>query len=251
MKIIHLSDLHFHIGHDDNTLATDMLEFIHKHYPKHYLIITGDIVDDGHERQYKNAFNALRRFEKRVFICPGNHDFGAIGSFYSKERAERFNEFLSIPLKQGGTFNKDNTPIVNIIKQEDEKVMLIGLNTNIESKDPFEFACGQVGERQLASLQTVLTSPHNLKIPKILFLHHHPFVHSNPYIELKDARELIRTIYYRVDVVLFGHKHVGNVWTNCLGIPYILAAEKSPGKPTAKEITIENGKITIGDIPIM
>ena len=47
MKFIHLSDLHFHRRKKDNKEATNVLEFIKKQYPNHYLIVTGDIVDDG------------------------------------------------------------------------------------------------------------------------------------------------------------------------------------------------------------
>ncbi len=76
----------------------------------------------------------------RIFIVPGNHDFGAMGNFYSKERAKRFDEKLTIPLKQGGTFYKENKPVVNIIKDKNASVMLIGLDTNLKTNHPFDFA---------------------------------------------------------------------------------------------------------------
>jgi len=250
MKFIHLSDLHFHRSKKDNKACTKTLEYIKKQYPEHYLIITGDIADDGHEDQFKRAFEALKPFSGRIFICPGNHDFGAAGNFYSQERAERFDGMLSIPLQQGGTFTRDNTPVVNIVEQENERVMLIALDTNLETEHPFDFASGEVGKKQLAALEAILSGPVETAMIKILFFHHHPFMHNNPFMELKDAYELMRTIFNRVDAVLFGHKHVSKQWENIGGIKYILASDNLPGKDWAREITIEKSKISVADLQI-
>jgi predicted MPP superfamily phosphohydrolase len=138
MKIIHISDLHFHRNKKDNKKVSKTLDFIKQNYSSHYLIVTGDIVDDGHETQYKRAFEALGPFTGRIFICPGNHDFGALGNLFSRERAERFDEKLSIPLQQGGTFTGDNTPVVNTIVESNASVMLIALDTNLETDHPFD-----------------------------------------------------------------------------------------------------------------
>lgn len=249
-KFIHLSDLHFHRSKQRNKAATKMLNFVKKEYPTHYLIITGDIVDDGHEVQYTRALEALQPFTGRVFISPGNHDFGAVGNFYSHERAERFDEMLAVPLDQGGTFTRDNTPVVNVVEADNEIVMLIALDTNLEMEHPFDFACGEVGSSQLAALNTILTTPTASEMVKLLFFHHHPFMHNNPFMELKDAYELMRSIYLRVDVLLFGHKHESRQWRNYGGIQYVLASDNSPGKDYAREITIENGEANLADIAI-
>jgi len=248
MKFIHLSDLHFHRRKKDNKEATNVLEFIKKQYPNHYLIVTGDIVDDGHEEQYNRAFEAFKSFMGKVFISPGNHDFGAVGNFYSRERSERFDEMLSIPLQQGGTFSRDNTPVVNIVEEKNERAMLIALDTNLETDHPFDFACGELGDKQLSALDTILATTDNMI--KLLFFHHHPFIHNNPFMELKDAYELMRVIFNRVDVVLFGHKHVSKQWGNMGGIDYFLASDNSPGKDLAREITIEKGAVNVVDLPI-
>jgi 3',5'-cyclic AMP phosphodiesterase CpdA len=236
MKFIHISDLHFHMHEDDNSQAVATLQYIKEHYPQHHLIVTGDIADDGHEKQFENAFLALKPFMGQIFICPGNHDFGAAGNFYSQERAERFDQMLALPLKQGGTFTGDQTPVVNLLREDDLKVMLIALDTNLETEHPFDFACGEVGERQLRFLDTILTDPFSQDYKKVLFFHHHPFIHNDPFMELTDARQLMRTIYNRVDVVCFGHKHVMGRWVDVNGIAYILASDNSPGKDFAREI---------------
>lgn len=250
MKFIHLSDLHFHRSNADNKEALAVLNYVKEKYPKHYLIITGDITDDGHEQQYKNALKALLPFKGRVFICPGNHDFGAAGNFYSYERALRFDKILSVELSQGGTFTGDNTPVVNCMTQGGDHVMLIGLDSNLETYHAFDFACGEVGDVQMDALNTILCDPQIRDMTKILFLHHHPFIHNNPFMELKDAQQLIRTIYTRVDVVLFGHKHESRMWQNVCGVQYVLAADNAPGKKYAREIDVAKGKITVKDVVI-
>lgn len=250
MRFLHLSDLHFHRHESDNLDATDMLRYVKQTYPGHHLIVTGDIVDDGHEEQYHRAFEALEPFRGQIFIAPGNHDFGAAGNFYSWERAERFDRMLSLPLNQGGTFTGDCTPVVNILKDKNAEVMLIALDTNLETEHPFDFACGEVGEKQLAALETILANPATATMVKILFFHHHPFMHNNPFMELKDARDLFRTIFSRVQVVLFGHKHVSGQWQDINGIKYVLAADNSPGKDYAREIIVTDDTITVNDVVI-
>lgn len=250
MKFMHLSDLHLHRNDSDNVAATAGLDYIYQNYPDHKLIVTGDIVDDGDEAQFDLAYAALAPFKGRIFLCPGNHDFGAAGNFYSRERAERFDRKLSVPLQQGGTFTGDATPVANLLMDTDDKVILIALDTNLETESPFDFACGEVGERQMSFLNTVLGDPVLADRTKILFFHHHPFIHNDPFMELKDARELMRTIYQRVDVVCFGHKHVSYLWQNINGIQYVLAADNMPGKDWAREINIAQKVITVTDIRI-
>lgn len=160
--------MHFHRDNNDNKDAIKSLDYIQQAYPNHYLIVTGDIADDGHEEQFENAYSSLSKFMNsdgtpKVFICPGNHDFGAAGNFYSEERAVRFDAMLTKTLRQGGTFTGDSTPVVNILKEIKgaiiTEVMLIALDTNIESEHPFDFACGEVGEKQLAALKNIVLNP--------------------------------------------------------------------------------------------
>jgi 3',5'-cyclic AMP phosphodiesterase CpdA len=234
----------------NNRRANKLLKTIKEKYPEHMLIVTGDITDDGHPVQFQNAFEALQPFNGKVFIAPGNHDFGAAGNFYSRERAHRFDEMLSIPLRQGGTFMGDNTPVVNIVKEGDDRVALIALDTNLETYTPFDFACGAVEDEQLSTLDLILSDPSNAGAVKLLFFHHHPFVRDNPFMELRDARKLMRTIYGRVDALLFGHKHVYQKWENKGGIQFILASDNSPGKDWAHEISIQNKEITVDKISL-
>lgn len=250
MKFLHLSDLHIHTHHKDNENAASMFAFISKMYPDHRLIVTGDIADDGKVEQFENAFTFLQPFKGRVFVCPGNHDFGAVGNFYSYERALNFDRIIAEQLNQGGTFTGDSTPVVSMLQEGATKVMLIALDSNLETESPFDFACGEIGESQLAALNTILTTTGDPAIIKVLFFHHHPFMHNDPFMEMKDARALAKVIYGRVNVVLFGHKHEMREWKKVWGTEYVLASDDSPGKDYAKEITIDQTGISVQPLPI-
>jgi 3',5'-cyclic AMP phosphodiesterase CpdA len=250
MKFIHISDLHYHRGQQKNRDANNLLKLIKEKYKDSKLIITGDIVDDGHPSQYENAYKALKPFTGNVFIAPGNHDFGAVGNFYSEGKAKRFDEMLALPLDQGGAFKGENAPIVNLVEQGNDKALLIALDTNLETEHPFDFACGEVGSPQLSVLDKIISDPATADMIRILFFHHHPFVRNDPFMELKDAKELMRTIYSKIDVLLFGHKHVSEERKNMNGIKYVLASDNSPGKDWAREITVKGKQVTVKDISI-
>ena len=243
MKFLHLSDLHIHTHKKDNSDVINLLSFVKKTYENHQLIITGDIVDDGKIEQFENANKLLEPFKGQIFICPGNHDFGAAGTFYSHERALHFDEMLAKPLNQGGTFKGDSTPVVNILKDNNIKIMLIALDSNLETEHFFDFSCGEIGESQLKALDTILSTPSNAEMVKVLFFHHHPFMVNDPSMLLKDADALARTIYNRVDLVLFGHKHEMGEWQNRFNAQHVLASDNSPGNLYAKEITIDKKEI--------
>jgi 3',5'-cyclic AMP phosphodiesterase CpdA len=250
MKFIHVSDLHFHSSQKDNLKANALLKFIKEHYPKHQLIVTGDIADDGMEAQFENAFKALKPFRGNLYLCPGNHDFGAAGLFYSQEKAERFDRMLSLPLGQGGTFAHENRPLAHYLRDNSSEVLLVALDTNIETSQPFDFACGQTGKKQRKALKSLLESPSTKDAVKMVFMHHHPFIRNDPLMMLTDAKKLMRLLYYRVDVLLFGHRHMWESWTNLNGIPFVLASDNSPGKKCAREITVVGPKVTVKDVPI-
>ena len=251
MDFLHLSDLHYHQDPADNQAADQTMAYVQQHYPNHYLIVTGDITDDGHSDQYRNAMRVLSPFLGRIFIVPGNHDFGALGNFYDRERAERFDEMLAGPLHQGGSFHGYNQPVVNVVREGNDAVMLIALDSNLETDSPFDFACGEVGDGQLKGLDRILAQA-GPAMKKIVLLHHHPFIVNDPFMELMDARKLMRAIYQRADVLMFGHKHESKLWgpKEVNGLSYALAADNSPGKAFARQLTVSGGRISVSDVPI-
>ena len=245
MKFLHLSDPHIHGDSENNDGVNQAMKNIKENFPDHIRLWTGDLTDDGSENQYKMIREILAVGED--IICPGNHDFGAAGNFYSRERAERF-DLLCRDLKQPGTFAGECLPVVTMFHEERGDIMVICLDSNLETESPFDFACGEVGEKQLRALPSLLNTP----AFKIVMLHHHPFMHSDPFMELKDAEQLARVIYGKADLLLFGHKHVMDHWEGRWGIPYILAADALYNADFAREIDIDVGNrhVVIQDVKI-
>ena len=68
---------------------------------------------------------------------------------------------------------------------------------------------------------------------------------------LKDAHELMRTVYERVDVVMFGHKHKSKLREDVHGIRYVIAADSSaePGC-IVREIEVSKNRIVVNQIPL-
>jgi 3',5'-cyclic AMP phosphodiesterase CpdA len=250
MDFIHISDLHFHRSKKNNKEIIKALKFIAQHYPAHVLIVTGDITDDGDTEQYDRAVEALSGFAGRIVICPGNHDFGAAGFMYERPRARLFDEKLACPLGQNGTFAGSTQPVVNLLKDADDQVLLIALDSNLETQTPFDFACGQIGKSQLGALDAILGNPGHAGMTKLLLFHHHPFMRNDPFMELKDASKLWPVVYGRLDGMLFGHRHVSEMWQDKGGVRFVLAADNAPGKAYAREISVLKRDITVRDIPI-
>lgn len=250
LKFLHLSDLHFHRSPSKNTAIVGTLEYIRQEYPRHYLLLTGDITDDGRVEQYRQAQAALRPFLGRIFLCPGNHDFGTRGTLYSAECAARFDRWLAGPLRQGGHFAGPNAPVLNLLRDRDQPVLIIALDSNIESVNPLSFACGTIGDMQLTALDALLSDESVADMIILVLLHHHPFLHNDRFLKLLDARELMRILYGRVHLVLFGHRHVSKKWRDTLGIPYILACDNTPGQAYAREIIVDRKQISVNTITI-
>jgi 3',5'-cyclic AMP phosphodiesterase CpdA len=146
-----------------------------------------------------------------------------------------------------GTFAGDTDPEIYSLEDGPNQIVLIPLDTNLETETDWDLFCGAVGARQLSFLGENLAELLDKKCTKILYLHHHPFIHS-AIKKLKDADALLQTIKQKVDIVCFGHDHVSGRWKDRDGIDYFLAADKSPVSDRFREINIKNGDLTITEI---
>lgn len=242
-RFLHLSDPHYHaIANNDALFIRN--SYIREHYPEHKIVMPGDITDDGTKEQYAIAKDNLYPFKDRIYLCPGNHDYSIMGEFYQKEAAERFEEFAK-EFGKDGFINK--IPVV----YAPENVLIIFLNSNTETESPFDFACGRIGPTQLELLKNILDDPQYKDFVKMLFDHHHPWMHSDPTMKLLDADDLLRIIYGKVDLFGFGHRHVHQRWEGKAGMRYALAAGAMFQEMTADEITIEGKEISIKEVPII
>ena len=237
MKFLHLSDTHIHAINNNDELQK-RLDYIQREYPEHNVILTGDVTDDGSKEQYEIASKIL---DPRWYLCPGNHDYGVIGSFYSEEAAERFDFFA----------RDDFIGKMPLVYHPAEGVIFICLNSNLKTPDPFDFACGEIGFGQTFNLKEILANPSIKDSVKIVCLHHHPFIHGDPAMELQDAKDFIRAIYGKVDILLFGHKHEKGRWHNKAGCRLVLASGATFQESFAWEVTVEDGNIFSQEVPIL
>lgn len=249
IKFLHLSDRHWLSGDRYNGENHRLLDYFNAYYPDHIIMETGDMSDDGDEAQLGNVSKAMEHRRGRWYFVPGNHDFGWQGNFYDEERARRFDEMLSVPF-QDFAFAGANEPMLRMIEGGNEKAAVIGLDSNIETPHPFDFAQGQIGQGQLWWLMGWLAKkPDDPCCKIIVMLHHHPFHHSDPTMRLLDSREFLAIIYGKVDIMLFGHRHVAGMWRNINGIPLVMAAPASSRNDYVQEITIDGPHIWTRAIP--
>lgn len=191
MKIIHISDLHIGEKKESPEVLDKLIQEVNESRPE-TIIITGDLTDEGLEREYKDVVEILKRFEKKPYVVPGNHDARNDG-------LEIFREHFTKP------------PFADYIKNLN--AVLIGLNSSLPDSQE-----GMIGEQQLEWLTRQLEDIPKWQVPgkKILFMHHHilPIPHTGRERNiLYDAGELLELAKNNgIDMILSGHKHQHYVW---------------------------------------
>jgi len=213
IEIFHVSDLHFGKSASQNWKAKSLLDGISQQFPftghdNRYLLVTGDITQSGKKGEYELALQALSPFTGRVYVTPGNHDYGSLlGTDYSEEKAQYFYNPFATSL--GFTHSFLNKKVFTHLLQDQSDhndIMIIGLNS-CAKEGVHDFAQGEVGDEQRKELALKLAQC-DPQTPKLLFLHHIPnkaaewkFV-----MTLRDWKELMAVARDRVDVLAFGHQ---------------------------------------------
>jgi 3',5'-cyclic AMP phosphodiesterase CpdA len=211
--------------------------------------MTGDIVDDGQKKQYKQTAKILKPFfdnpDFQVWPVPGNHDYGWNGIHAERKRFKYFKS----------TFWGFENVSYPHVKTDLAGNLYIGLNS-MQAETGFWdglLADGELGSKQIHNLSGVLNAfealpPADRKNRKVIVhLHHHPFLYPDEnWVEegieyvghwLKDEEGLMRTIAGRVDILLFGHEHrhlnfSGTEISKRYRIPWILSCGKSTQNST-------------------
>ena len=209
-EVFHVSDLHFGKSENQNRNSLALLQGILKLYPfedseNRYLLVTGDFTHRAGKKEYQFALEALLPFKDRIFVTPGNHDYGSLlGTNYSKRKARYFDTHFAVPLGFTHPFT-DKKVFSCQLDEPGNRLMIIGLSSC--TKDIFDFAQGEIGDRQRTELAELLeiTEP---QIPKLVYLHHIP--HKDAELEfimtLRDRRELMAIVSGKVDALAFGHQ---------------------------------------------
>lgn len=213
IEFIHVSDLHFGKSRRQTRRAQNLLGKINKKYEfvenqERYLLVTGDITHHGRRSEYKLAGQALLPFKNRVFLTPGNHDYGSFfGTLFTKRSAKYFDA----PFANNLGFNHAflNKQIFSrVLKSADgpAKLMVIGLNS-CTYEDLEDFSRGEIGARQRADLLKLLSAS-DPQIPKLIFLHHVPDREADwkGIMSLEDWKDLMAIVKGNVAMMAFGHQ---------------------------------------------
>jgi 3',5'-cyclic AMP phosphodiesterase CpdA len=195
MLLAQLSDLHISTPDSDVERSSDSSPFMERAV-QHLcrleprpdaVLITGDLVHDGHPEEYVRLAALLKPLPMPWFVIPGNHDdrehlraaFGHLGYLPAKG-------FLQYVVEQG-------------------PLRLIGLDTHVPGK-PGGLLCGE----RLAWLDARLAEAP--KQPTLVFMHHPPFltgvrVMDAMGLEGSDALAEVIGRHPQVERVLCGHLH--------------------------------------------
>lgn len=232
LRIIHLSDLHIRSkkGREENTHAGALVSEIVSRYgsgpkTKTLVVITGDLVDDAKSVQYKQLRKiVLGPLEKkfRVLAVAGNHDLARHGNLFDKHAPARFRKFV----RNIAPFPKPQIDTVEITGER--SVLFVGVDSADEENKVF-FADGIVSADQRRAMSEKLNDAKYEKFFKVVYVHHHPFLRQW-FVSFKEADEFLRTIQKKVDLLLFGHKHVHEAFVGRYDVPRLLAS----GKVTAR-----------------
>jgi len=208
IEFFHVSDLHFNRKKSvKEFLARIKDKFGFEPNGHKYLLVTGDITDDGKVAQYKKAGEALAPLAGNVRACPGNHDYGNMGFIYHEKRAKYFDDVFLKDLKAKAKYFTKRPYHELLDDKAGSKVLLIGLNSCAQTKDPLDIASGDIGDYQRLELETILNKPDYAGIPKIVFLHHIPHRRAKGIgMSLKDYKKLMAVVKGKVAILAFGHQ---------------------------------------------
>ncbi len=183
-KLAHISDLHV-TGHNYMKNWGENLIYLLEDLKPDYVVVTGDLTDDGYLYEYEMAKYYLDKIKYPLIVVPGNHD----------ARNEGYQIFETVFGSRFPYF-------------ENDKVAFLG----IDSTEP-DIDDGHVGRENYDLIREKMRGTNKYKI---LCLHHHllpiPFTGRERNIPC-DAGDVLKIcIEEGVNCVLSGHKHYPWVW---------------------------------------
>ena len=184
MRIIHLSDLHFGTPEFAKELANNVSVKI-KDLKADLIVVTGDVTDYGYLEEYEKAKKFIDALEgDRKLIVPGNHDARNEGYILFEE------------------FFKTRYPTMKI-----GNLKIVG----VDSSEP-DIDDGHIGRSTYRFVRKELEG-----FPiKVVALHHHLVPVPNTGRERNipvDAGDFLKLLHeLKVNLVLWGHKHVPWFW---------------------------------------
>ena len=211
IRIIHVSDLHFGKNAEGNQQAGRLLGAVRSAYRfgagyHNYLLVTGDIVDDGRKQQFQLVeTSALRGFRNCLLMAPGNHDYAEEGTIQPASGAPEYFDTTFLPVFGIQARYREARPAVRVLDDGDgNRVLTVGLNSARIWTWPFCYARGKIGDEQLDRLESALTWDTHAGLPCVVYLHHRP-ESVGPFMDLVDREALLQVVADRADILAYGH----------------------------------------------
>jgi len=151
------------------------------------VLVTGDLVDEGHPREYAMVRELLERLDSPYLVIPGNHD-------------HREN-FRAAFLDHG--YLPEQGPLHYCI--DDYAIRIVGLDSSVPGKHH-----GHMDADGLAWLSSTLER--GSEKPTLLMMHHPPFFSGIPYMDKYRYRaagplEEVVARFPQVQILICGHVH--------------------------------------------
>lgn len=195
MLIAQLSDIHVRPRGrlykdlvDSNRMFSDAIEHLQAlDRSPDLVLITGDLVDEGHPDEYEMLSELLRPLKAPLLILPGNHDG-------RQALVDAFPEHKYLPASGPLHYCAD-----------DHEVRVVALDSCPPGKHH-----GEIDAQGLAWLHDALAA--NRHKPTLVLLHHPPFVSGIPYLDdyrFIDHGPLASVVgaFNNIEAVLCGHVH--------------------------------------------
>ncbi|WP_409200862.1 metallophosphoesterase family protein [Methanobrevibacter sp. DSM 116169] len=186
--IVHISDLHISNHEFNEDVFLKAVDEINNISPD-FIILTGDITNQGYYAEYKRAKELLSLFKSPLYAVPGNHDSRNLGY-------QTFEEYIG---ERSWKLIKEN------------KTVVVGVDSSSPDVDN-----GNIGRPQQVWMDEQLDNCLSNKSFTVVAMHHHVIPIPETGRErnvLSDAGDILKSlINHKVDLVICGHKHVHNVW---------------------------------------
>lgn len=173
---------------DSNRMLVEAIDHLHGLDRRPDLVLlTGDLVDEGHPEEYANARALLAGLTIPLLVVPGNHD-------QREPFRAAFADHAYLPASGPLHFCVDDHPL-----------RIVALDTCVPGEHH-----GHVEDEGLRWLASTLARAPDR--PTLLLLHHPPFVSGIPYLDRyryreADALERVVRGASRIEAVLCGHVH--------------------------------------------
>ena len=188
---------------DSNNALERAIEIINtEDYTIDYVLITGDLVQEGLEDEYIHLKQILNRLKQHipVLFCLGNHDDIDV---FSKVFSDCFAQVLSKSSIASVTYPDKEAGLNYSVDFQISK--LIVLDSSVKGE-----TWGKISKRGLDWLEKILSS--SVTDANILALHHPPVSSSSQVmdnISLKNPAELEELVLYynNIQLIVCGHVH--------------------------------------------